>query len=99
MARSENFFLDTRGGALVMQQMVKNTVHGSAQRIAQAAMSMSGSSTGHKARLKVVGSIEPLRGRANSDRYVATVIASDTQSEVQLRRGNYVAKARSAGRI
>jgi hypothetical protein len=99
MARAENFYLDTRGGALILQQTVKNTVHGSAQRIAQAAMSMSGSSSGRKASLKVVGSIEPLGGRAGSERYVATVIAADTQSEIQLRRGNYVAKARNAGRV
>lgn len=99
MAKAENFYLDTRGGALVLQQMAKPIVHASAQRIAQAAMSMSGSSSGHKARLSVVGSVTPLQGKANSERYTATIVASDTESEIQMRKGNYVAKARSAGRI
>lgn len=99
MAKTENFFLDTRGGALILQQTAKQMVHSSATRIAQAAMAMSGSSTGHKAQLKVVGSIEPLKGKAGSERYTATVIAEDSESEAQLRQGNYVAKARSAGRV
>lgn len=99
MARRENFFLDTSGGALIMQQTAKSMVHSSAQRIARAAMGMSGSSSGHKAQLKVVGSIEPLKGKSKSERYTATIIASDTESEIQMRRGNYVAKARSAGRV
>lgn len=99
MARLENFYLETAGGALIMQQTVKSTVHGAAQRIAKAAMSMSGSTSGHKAQIKVVGSIEPLRGRGKSERYVATLIAADDKSEIQLRKGNYVAKAKSAGRI
>lgn len=98
-SRDVAFYLETRGGAVVLQQSVKNVVHGSARRIAQSAMAMSGASSGHKARLKVVGSIEPLQGRANSHRYVATVVAEDTQSEIQLRKGNYVAKARNAGRV
>lgn len=99
MARGEQFYLNTGGGALILQQTVKNVVHASAQRIAQQAMGMSGSSSGRRARLKVVGSVEPLQGRANSHRYVASVIAEDTQSEIQLRNGNYVAKARNAGRV
>lgn len=99
MAKDVDFYLDTRGGALVLQQTVKPFVHASALRIAQAAMAMSGSSSGHKARLKVVGSITPLQGRADSERYTATIIAADTESEVQMRRGNYIAKARSAGKV
>ena len=99
MARTEDFFLDTRGGALIMQQTVKATVHGAAQRIAQSAMAMSGSRSGHKAKLKVVGAITPLRGKSNSERYTATIIAEDSETEAQMRQGNYVAKARSAGRV
>ena len=99
MAKAEQFYLDTRGGALILQQTVKTMVHGSAQRIAQSAMAMSGSSSGHKAQLKVVGSITPLNGKADSERYTATIIASDSESEIQMRKGNYIAKARSAGRV
>ena len=97
--KKEDFYLDTRGGALIMQQTVKSTVHGAAQRISQAAMAMSGSSTGHKARLKVIGSISPLKGKAESERYTATIIAEDSETEAQMRQGNYIAKARNAGRV
>lgn len=99
MAKSEDFYLETGGGAFVLQQMTKAVVHGSAQRIARAAMAMSGSSSGHKASLKVVGSISNLKGKANTARYTATIIAADTESEIQMRKGNYVAKARNAGRV
>lgn len=99
MARAENFFLDTRGGALILQQTVKSVVHGSAQRIAQSAMAMSGAASGHKAKLKVVGSISPLQGKGNSDRYTATIVAEDSETEAQMRHGNYIAKARNAGRV
>lgn len=100
MARRDvNFFLDTRGGALILQQTVKPMIHGSALRIAQAAMAMSGASTGHKSDLKVVGSITPLQGRGNSSRYTATIIAADSETEAQMRHGNYIAKARNAGRV
>ena len=99
MAKAEEFYLDTGGGALILQQTAKAMVHGSAQRIARAAMAMSGSSSGRKASLKVVGSISNLKGKANSARYTATIIAADSESEIQMRKGNYVAKARNAGRV
>lgn len=99
MAKTENFYLDTRGGALVLQQMAKEVVHSSALKIAQRAMSMSGSRSGHKAVLRVVGSVEPLQGKSQSERYTATIVAADNQTEIQMRKGNYIAKARSAGRV
>lgn len=37
MARRENFFLDTRGGAYVLQVMAKDLVHNTAQKIATSA--------------------------------------------------------------
>lgn len=99
MARRENFYLDTRGGAYVLQVMAKQTVIDSATNIATSAAKMSGSSTGHKAQLKVVGSIEGIGGKPDAKRYTATVIAQDSETEAQLRRGNYIAKALRAGRV
>lgn len=91
------FYLDTDGGAVVLQRMARNIVHNSAEKIAQAAMAMSGSSSGHTASLSVVGEVQG-SGRGGG-RYVAKIVANDAQSEAQMRHGNYIAKAKSAGRI
>lgn len=99
MAKKENFYLETRGGALILQETAKNMVHGAAQRIADQATRLSGASTGHKANLNVIGAVENLGGKANSARYVATIVANDTETEAQMRRGGYIAKAKDAGRI
>lgn len=66
MARRENFFLDTRGGAYVLQVMAKDLVHNTAQKIATSAQKMSGAVSGHKANLKVVGSIEGIGGKPDA---------------------------------
>lgn len=99
MARAENFFLDTRGGAYVLQVMAKNLVKSSADKIVSTAQKMSGASSGHKAQLKVVGSIEGIGGKPDAQRYTATVVSQDLETEAQLRRGNYIAKAIDAGKV
>lgn len=99
MARRENFFLDTRGGAYVLQVMAKDVVHNAAQRIATSAQKMSGAVSGHKASLKVVGSIEGIGGKPDAQRYTATVVAQDSETEAQLRRGGYVQKSINAGKV
>jgi len=99
MARRENFFLDTRGGAYVLQVMAKDLVHNTAQKIATSAQKMSGAASGHKANLKVVGSIEGIGGKPDAQRYTATVVAQDSETEAQLRRGGYVQKSINAGKV
>ncbi len=99
MAKSENFYLETGGGAYVLRIMAKDIVHNSAQKIASAAAKMSGASSGHKARLKVVGTIEGIGGKPDAQRYTATIVAEDSETEAQLRRGGYVQKSINAGRV
>jgi hypothetical protein len=99
MAKAENFYLEIGGGAVVLQQMAKEVVHNSAMQIAQAATRMSGVTTGHKANLKVTGSIDGIGGKPNAKRYVASIYAADEETEAQLTRGNYIAKAVDAGKV
>lgn len=99
MAKRENFFLDTRGGAYVIQVMTKATVQNAAAKIASAAAQMSGVTTGHKANLSVVNSIEGIGGKADSQRATSTIVAMDSETEAQLRRGGYIQKAINAGKI
>lgn len=99
MARRENFYLDTRGGAYVLQVMSKSAVQNAATKIAASIAQMSGSSSGHKANVKVVTSIEGIGGKPDARRATATIVAMDTETETQLRRGGYVQKSISAGKI
>lgn len=99
MAKKENFYLDTRGGAYVLQVMAKATVQNAAAKIAAATVQMSGAATGHKANVKTVNSIEGIAGRPEARRATSTIVAMDTPTEAQLRKGGYVQKALSAGKV
>lgn len=99
MARRENFFLDTRGGAYVLQIMAKATVQNAGAKIAAQTAKMSGAASGHKANVKVVNSIEGIGGKPDARRATSTIVAMDSETEAQLRRGGYVQKSISAGRI
>lgn len=99
MARRENFYLDTRGGAYVLQVMAKATVQNAAMKIAAAASQMSGSASGHKANVKVVSSIEGIGGKPDARRATATIVAMDNETEAQLRQGGYIQKSIQAGKI
>jgi len=99
MAKRENFYLETRGGAYVLQVMAKATVQNAAGKIASAAAQMSGVSTGHKANLSVVNSIEGIGGKPDSQRATSTIVAMDTETEAQMGRGGYIQKALGAGKI
>lgn len=99
MVKKENFYLDTRGGAYVLQVMAKATVQNAAAKIAAATVQMSGAATGHKANVKTVNSIEGIAGRPEARRATSTIVAMDTPTEAQLRKGGYVQKALSAGKV
>jgi len=99
MARRENFYLDIGGGAYVLQVMAKATVQNAAGKILIAAVQMSGVSTGHKANLSVVNSIEGIGGKPDSKRATSTIVAMDTETEAQMRHGSYLQKALGAGKI
>lgn len=99
MAKRENFFLDTRGGAYVLQVMAKSAVQNAGSKIAASITQMSGASSGHKANVKVVQSIEGIGGKPDARRATSTIVAMDTETETQLRRGGYVQKSINAGKI
>lgn len=99
MARRENFYLDTKGGAYVLQVMAKSAVQNAGSKIAASITQMSGSSSGHKANVKVVQSIEGIGGKPEARRATSTIVAMDTETETQLRRGGYVQKSINAGKI
>jgi hypothetical protein len=99
MARRENFYLDTRGGAYVLQVMAKSAVQNAALKIAAATAQMSGSASGHKANVKVVSSVEGIGGKPDARRATATIVAMDSETEAQLRNGGYVQKSISAGKV
>lgn len=99
MAKRENFYLDTGGGAYVLQVMAKATIQNAAAKIAAATVQMSGAATGHKANVKTINSIEGIAGKPDARRATSTIVAMDTATEAQLRKGGYVQKALTAGRI
>jgi len=99
MAKRENFYLDTGGGAYVLQVMAKSAVQNAAAKIAASAAQMSGSASGHKANIKVVSSIEGIGGKPDARRATATIVAMDSKTEAQLRRGGYIQKSITAGKI
>lgn len=93
MARNDvNFWLDTRGGAYVLQVMSKDMVRNSATRIRDRAVSMSGGQSGHTASLAVETAV---RGK----RVSARVVSLDAATTAQMAHGNYIAKAKDAGRV
>ena len=93
MAKKDvNFWLDTRGGAYVLQVMTKEVVRNSATRIRDRAVSMSGGSSGHTAQLAVDSGVK-------GERFAASVVSLDAATTAQMAHGNYVAKAKDAGRV
>lgn len=99
MARRENFYLDTRGGAYILQKTTRGVTQNAAMKIAAAAAQLSGASTGHKANLKVISSVEGIGGKPDAKRVTQTIVAMDTETEAQLRHGGYIQKALNAGKV
>lgn len=99
MARRENFYLDTRGGAYILQKTTRGVTQNAAMKIVAAATQMSGAATGHKANLKVVSSVEGIGGKPDARRITQTIVAMDSETEAQLRNGGYIQKAIGAGKV